>query len=205
MLIIWRTILFSRKIILGICLSFFLQYILSWPISWFVNLLVPDVFSFSFGIVTCLGALSPAEQEENLLTITDLMVYVASLQWTYNSDSKLQNSCDLIMFIWPLLFKKETRNICKTLVMVVEKAMAPHSSTLAWEIPWIEEPGRLQSMGSRRVRHDWATSLSLFTFMPWRRKWQPTPVFLPGESQGRRSLVGCRLWGCTESDTTEAT
>ena len=60
-----------------------------------------------------------------------------------------------------------------------------HSTTLAWKIPWIEEPGRLQSMGSQRVRHDWATSLSLFTFMHWRRKWQPTPVFLPGESQGR--------------------
>ena len=45
----------------------------------------------------------------------------------------------------------------------------------------------------------------LFTFMHWRRKWQPTPVFLPGESQGRGSLVGCRLWGRTESDTTEAT
>ena len=73
--------------------------------------------------------------------------------------------------------------------------MAPHSSTLAWKIPWMEEPGRLQSMGSRRVRHDWATSLSLFTFMHWRRKWQPTPVFLPGESQGQGSLVGCRLWG----------
>ena len=63
--------------------------------------------------------------------------------------------------------------------------MAPHSSTLAWKIPWTEEPGRLQSMGSRRVGHDWATSLSLFTFMHWRRKWQPTPVFLPGESQGQ--------------------
>ena len=48
---------------------------------------------------------------------------------------------------------------------------------------------------------DGATSLSLFTFMHWRRKWQPTPVFLPGESQGRWSLVGCRLWGRTESDT----
>ena len=81
----------------------------------------------------------------------------------------------------------------------------PHSSTLAWKIPWMEEPGRLQSMGSLRVRHDWATSLSLFTFMHWRRKWQPTPVFLPGESQGRRSLVGCRLRGRTESDTTEVT
>ena len=86
-----------------------------------------------------------------------------------------------------------------------EKAMAPHSSTLAWKILWTEEPGRLQSMGSLRVRHDWATWLSLFTFMHWRRKWQPTPVFLPGESQGRWSLVGCRLWGRTESDTTEAT
>ena len=62
--------------------------------------------------------------------------------------------------------------------------MAPHSSTLAWKIPWTEEPGRLQSMGSLRVGPDWATSLSLFTFMHWRRKWQPTPVFLPGESQG---------------------
>ena len=87
----------------------------------------------------------------------------------------------------------------------MEKAMAPHSSTLAWKIPWMEEPGRLQSMGSLRVRHDWATSLSLFTFMHWRRKWQPAPVFLPGESQGRGSLVGCHLWGRTESDTTEAT
>ena len=83
--------------------------------------------------------------------------------------------------------------------------MAPHSSTLAWKIPWTEEPGRLQSMGLLRVRHDWRTSLSLFTFMHWRRKWQPTPVFLPGESQGRGSLVACRLRGCTESDTTEVT
>ena len=83
--------------------------------------------------------------------------------------------------------------------------MAPHSSTLAWKISWAEEPGGLRSMGSLRVGHDCATSLSLFTCMHWRRKWQPTPVFLPGESQGRGSLVGCRLWGLTESDTTEAT
>ena len=54
-----------------------------------------------------------------------------------------------------------------------EKAMAPHSSTLAWKIPWTEEPGRLQSMGSRRVGQDWVPSLSLFTFMHWRRKEQP--------------------------------
>ena len=86
----------------------------------------------------------------------------------------------------------------------LEKAMAPHSSTLAWKIPWMEEPGRLQSMGLLRVGHDWVTSLSFFTFMRWRRKWQPTPVFLPGGSQGQRSLVGCRLWGHTELDTASA-
>ena len=71
----------------------------------------------------------------------------------------------------------------------------------------LENPmdGRLQSTGSWRVGHDWETSLSLFTFMHWRRKWQPTPVFLPEESRGRGSLVGCLLWGRIESDTTEAT
>ena len=78
-------------------------------------------------------------------------------------------------------------SICVTLNL--EKAMVPHSSTLAWKIPW-KEPGRLL-----RLEHNWATSLSFFTFMHWRRKWQPTPVFLPGESQGWGSLMG----------TTEAT
>ena len=73
------------------------------------------------------------------------------------------------------------------------------------ENPMTEEPGGLQSMGSWRVGHDWVTSLWLFTFMHWRRKWQPTPVFLPGESQGRGSLVGSHLWGHTELDRTEAT
>ena len=86
-----------------------------------------------------------------------------------------------------------------------EKAMAPHSSPLAWKIPWTEEPGGLPSMGSRRGGHNRATSLSLYTLMHWRRKWQPTRVFLPGESQGRGSLVGCRLWGGTDSDTIEVT
>ena len=90
--------------------------------------------------------------------------------------------------------------IWRSLEPVMEKAMAPHSSTLAWKITRTEEPGGLQSMGSLRV-----VSLSLFSFMHWRRKWQPTPVFLPGESQGRGSPVGCRLWGRTESDMTEAT
>ena len=59
--------------------------------------------------------------------------------------------------------------------------------------------------GVAEVRHDWATSLSLFTFMYWRRKWQSTPVFLPGESQGRWSLVGCHLCGHTELDTADVT
>ena len=80
----------------------------------------------------------------------------------------------------------------------MEKATATHSSTLAWKIPWTEEPGGLQSMGSLRVRHDWSTSLSLFTFMHLRRKWQPTSVFLPGESRGRGSLMGC-VYGVTQS------
>ena len=85
-------------------------------------------------------------------------------------------------------------------VKQLEKAMAPHSSTIAWKIPWTEEPGGLQSTWSWRVGHNWATSLSLFTFLHWRRKWQPIPVFLPGESQGRGSLVGCR-YGVAQSWT----
>ena len=83
--------------------------------------------------------------------------------------------------------------------------MAPHSSTLAWNIPWTEEPGRLQSMGS--LESDTTERLH-FHFSLSRTgegKWQPTPVFLPGESQGWGSLVGCHLWGRTESDMTEAT
>ena len=95
--------------------------------------------------------------------------------------------------------------ICLTLTFYCGEGNGTHSNTLAWKIPWMEEPDGLQSMGLLRVGHDWATSLSRFTFMHWRRKWQPTPVFLPGESQGRGSLVGCCLWGRTESDMTEAT
>ena len=97
--------------------------------------------------------------------------------------------------------------ICKaTLVLILnKKGMATHSSTLAWTIRGTGETGRLQSMGSLRIRHDWATSLSLFTFMHWRRQWQPTLILLPGESQGRGSLVGFPLWDRTESDMTEVT
>ena len=79
--------------------------------------------------------------------------------------------------------------------------MAPHSSTHAWKIPWTEEPGRLHPWA--RKESDTTERLHFhFTFLHWRRKWQPTPVFLPGESQG---WVGCCLWGRNESDTTEVT
>ena len=81
--------------------------------------------------------------------------------------------------------------------------MALYSSTLAWKILWMEEPGGLQSMGSWRVRHDRAPSLSLFTFMHWRRKWQPTLVLLPGKFHGLRSLVGYSPWDPKELDMTE--
>ena len=82
----------------------------------------------------------------------------------------------------------------------VYKAMAPHSSTLAWKIPWMEERGGLQSMGLLRVGHDWVASLSLFTLMHWRRKWQPTPVFLPGESQGQGACWAA-VYGVPQSRT----
>ena len=78
-----------------------------------------------------------------------------------------------------------------------EKAMAPYSSTLAWKIPWTEEPGRLQSMGSLESDTTERLHISLFTFMHWRRKWQPTPVFLLGESQGRGGglpSMGLQIW-----------
>ena len=98
----------------------------------------------------------------------------------------------------------QSRTRLKRLSSIKEKAVALHSSTLAWKTPWMEEPGRLQSMGSL----SW-TRLSNFTFTfhchVLEKEMAPTPVFLPGESQGRGSLVGYRLWGRTESDTTEAT
>ena len=79
-----------------------------------------------------------------------------------------------------------------------EKAMAPHSSTLAWKIPWTEEPGGLQSMGSLQVGHKWATSLSLFTFMHWRRKWQPTQYSCL-ENPRDRGAWWAAVYGVTQS------
>ena len=101
-------------------------------------------------------------------------------------------SFSVCLCVWNHTFHEETSHKG----LRPPKAMAPHSSTLAWKISRMEEPGRLQSMGSRRVGHNWTTSLSLFTFMHWVRKWQPTWAFLPGESQG---------WGRTQSDMTEVT
>ena len=95
------------------------------------------------------------------------------------------------------LLQSDTTNMNR---LDLEKAMAPHSSTLAWKIPWMEEPGGLQSMGSLRVRDVWATSFSLFTFMHWRKKLQPTPVFLPGESKGRGAWWAA-VYGVTQSQT----
>ena len=82
--------------------------------------------------------------------------------------------------------------------------MTPYSSILAWKIPWMEEPGGLQSMGSQS-----RTRLSNFTFTfhfyALEKEMATHSVFLPEESQGQKSLVGCRLWGRTGSDMTEAT
>ena len=102
----------------------------------------------------------------------------------------MRASC--MRIIWGL---QQNQLFCAHLTSSGRRQWHPTPSTLAWKIPWTEEPGRLQSIGSLRVGHDWVTSLSLFTFIHWRRKWQPTPVFLPGESQGQGSLVGCPLWG----------
>ena len=102
--------------------------------------------------------------------------------------SQPSKSLDTLLLLLGLGFWRVSR-------WLSEKVMAPHSSTLAWKIPWTEEPRRLQSMGSLRVGHNWATSLALFTFMHWRRKWQPTSVFLPGESQGRLEPGGLPSMG----------
>ena len=143
-----------------------------------------------------------------------LIYFVVHLKITKHYQSAVQKRRNKPMTTGhePWMIRKPLLSLSKPLCICIcprhclsEKAMAPHSSILAWKIPWMEEPGGLQSMGSHRVRHDWATSLSFFIFMHWRRKWQPTPVFLPGESQGQGSLVGCCLWGRTESDMTEAT
>ena len=73
------------------------------------------------------------------------------------------------------------------------------------ESPMDEGAWKAAVNGVAKSRAPLSLFTSLFTFMHWRRKWQPTPIFLLGESLGQRSLVGCRLWCRTESDTTEET
>ena len=124
--------------------------------------------------------------------------------WGRNKTHKSEQASSPMNWFWSpspdprIRLNQETIGPCQG--YVPERAVAPHSSTLAWKIPWMEEPGRLQSMGSLRVGYDWVSSLSLFTCMHWRRKWQPTPVFLPGESQGWGSLVAV-VYGVTQSRT----
>ena len=110
------------------------------------------------------------------------------------------NEWEFLFCIFATIWSYQCFGFLVILTVISEKAMAPHSSPLAWRIPWTEEPGGLQSMGSWRVRHDWATSLSLLTFMHWRRKWQPTPVFLPGEPQGRGAWWAA-VYGVAQSPT----
>ena len=77
--------------------------------------------------------------------------------------------------------------------------MTPHSSTPAWKIPWMEEPGRLQSLGSPRVRHDFTFTFT-FHFHALEKERQPTPVFLPGESQGRAAWWAA-VYGVAQGQT----
>ena len=82
--------------------------------------------------------------------------------------------------------------------------MAPHSSTLAWKVPWTEEPGGLQSMGSLRVRHNSEFTFT-FHFPALEKEMATHSIVLAWRIPGTGSLVGCRLWGRTESDMTEVT
>ena len=77
----------------------------------------------------------------------------------------------------------------------LEKEMATRSSILAWKFPWTEETGGLQSMGYKRVRRNLATKQQRTYLIKDFKDWQSTPVFLPGESRGQRSLAGYSLWG----------
>ena len=104
--------------------------------------------------------------------------------WLGDAGSCIQ----VVSFVWIL-------TIWYSLGLVLEKAMAPHSSTLAWKIPWMEEPGRLQFMGSLRVGHDWATSLSLFTSMHLEKEMATHSSVLAWRIPGKREPGGLLSMG----------
>ena len=141
---------------------------------------------------------------ENLSLLTNTYQPASSHNWASLSHWHRTNNCASDHTVVLSTYASYWGQFCMGFICYLEKAMAPHSSTLAWKIPWTEELGRLQSMGLQRVGHDWVTSLSLFTFMHWRRKWQSTPVSCL-ENPRDGSPVGCCLWGRTESDTTDVT
>ena len=87
----------------------------------------------------------------------------------------------------------------------LEKEMATHSSVFAWRIPGTGEPGGLPPMGSHRVGQDWSdlAAAAARPSLNWRSKWQPTPVFLTGESHEQRSLVSYSPWDHKELDMTQ--
>ena len=108
--------------------------------------------------------------------------------------------------VWQHHLFRDLSFLYSTLTPCSEKAMAPHSNTLAWKIPWTEEPGRLRSMGSLRVGHDWLSDFTFtFHFHALEKEMATHSSVLAWRIPGMGSLVGCRLWGHTESDTTEAT
>ena len=81
--------------------------------------------------------------------------------------------------------------------------MATHSRAPAWKIPWMEEPGRLQSMGSQRVRHNWTTSLSFFLEFLLEKEMAIHSSILAWRIHGQRTLAGYSPWGHKESDMTK--
>ena len=140
-----------------------------------LRIMWPKYWSFSFSI-------SPSN--EHWLDLPAVQGTLKSLLQQHSSKTSilLRSAFFLVQLSYP--YKTTGKTVALTIRTFVDKVMSLLFNMLS------------------RLR---ATSLSLFTLMHWRRKWQPTPVFLPGESQGRGSLVGCRLWGRTELDTTEAT
>ena len=123
---------------------------------------------------------------------TEKQSYIFKVLMMTHWEVRSQNCTIMVLLAFKLVKKKNW------LMLESEKSMAPHSSTLAWKIPWMEEPGRLQSMVSLRVGHDWATSLSLFNFhalekemathssiLAWRIRGTGEPVGLPSMGSHR--------------------